>query len=388
MQTVKEIFNVAYEDTLALVPSETFCFSQKNNEGKEKSYSITPDQFRRALQNKFGDFEQFSERFSGHLLGQKNIIAAFASTPVSFANAWNMKAEELSAEDAHALSRTGGHFQFNQVSNGTDRSGALLYLEGYAKGLVKSKGVGLTKGFRHRTGGIYEEDSLSEMGVFKYATPTDAAGMMEYRFAENFSNRLRVPLIYVITQWFRYDTKHEPLNNWIYMTGVAKVVSRQSHPYQSIELQLVDKDDALRTIENLLDAIKSTGETPIRPPMQEHLRLGWSFDKISKDRKKRTLILDYAKRNNFRCPGDKCAHVPFRDLAPRQIHFGHRISQKWNSSNAGVADVHHPYNLYLSCDKCNVSLGAKYPTEIDRLIDDTGTIGDWLMRDLLSGSDA
>ena len=226
------------------------------------------------------------------------------------------------------------------------------------------------------------------MGVFKYATPTDAAGMMEYRFAENFSHHLRVPLIYVIAQWFRYDTKHEPLNDWIYMTGVARVVSKRSHPYQPIELQLVDKDDALRTIENLLDAIKSTGQTPIRPPMPEHLRLGWSFDKLSKDRKKRMLVLDYAIRNNFRCPGDKCSHVPFRNLPQRQIHFGHRISQKWNSSNAGVADVHHPYNLYLSCDKCNVSLGAKYPTEIDRLIEETGTIGDWLMGDLLTGSDA
>ena len=60
----------------------------------------------------------------------------------------------------------------------------MLYQVGYPKGLVKSKGIGITKGFRHKTGGIYEEDSLNEMGVFKYATPTDSAGMIEYRMTE------------------------------------------------------------------------------------------------------------------------------------------------------------------------------------------------------------
>ena len=383
MKTVREIFNAAYEDTAKAVPNKAFTFSQKNNDGREKRHEIKPEQYTKALANKFGNFDSFSEKFTKHLLGQKHILAAFASTPLSFSNAWNMKAEELSAEDALALSRSGGHFQFNQIAGGANASGSALYLKGFAKGLVHSKGTGLTKGFRHKTGGIYEEDSLNEMGVFKYATPTDAAGMMEYRFAENFSKHLGVPLVYIITQWFRYNTEYEPLNDWIYMTGAAKVVSLKDHPYEPIELQLINKDDALRVIDNLLDAIQTNGEFKIRPPMPEHLKLGWSYDKISRDRKKRDLIISYAKENNLRCAGQKCGHVPFQKLPSRNIHFGHRISQKWNSSNAGVADIHHPYNLYLSCDKCNISLGEKYPTEIDKLIEELGTIGDWLMRDML-----
>ena len=384
MQSVREIFEAAYGDSAGTIPQETFFFSQKNNDGVEKHYSITPKDYEKALANKFGNFDSFSERFTKHLLGQKNIIAAFASTPLSFSNAWNMKAEELSAEDALALSRTGGHFQFNQLANGSDKSGSALYQRGFPKGLVHSKGAGLTKGFRHRTGGIYEEDSLNEMGVFKYATPTDAAGMIEYRFAECFSHRLGVPLVYIITQWFKYDTEFEPLNDWIYMTGVARVVSRKGHPYDSIELQLINKDDALKIIDNLLDAIQTSGDYQIRPPMPEHLRLGWSFDKISRDRKKRDLIIGYATANNMRCPGSLCGHIPFKKLHSKGIHIGHRISQKWNSRNSGVADVHHPYNLYLTCGKCNTSLGEKYPTDIDKLIEDLGTIGDWLMKDLLT----
>ena len=49
----------------------------------------------------------------------------------------------------------------------------------------------------------------------------------------------------------------------------------------------------------------------------------------------------------------------------------------------GVVDVRHPYNLYLSCAACNIALGAKYPIEIDKLIQENGTIGDWLINALL-----
>ena len=85
----------------------------------------------------------------------------------------------------------------------------------------------------------------------------------------------------------------------------------------------------------------------------------------------------------MRCPGDKCSSKFFKDLNKKNIHIGHRISQNWNSQNFGVADVHHPYNLYLTCNICNISLSDKYPTEIDKLINKLGTIGDWLMSDLL-----
>jgi hypothetical protein len=383
LKKLEDIFKQAVNNAKAIIPPNQYHFKQVNNKGVEKDYSITHEEFVKGLLNKFNSYPSFSKNFIDHLEGQKNIVAAFASTPVSFSDAWNMKSEDLIAEDVVALTKSGGHFQFNQIPNGPDKSGSGLYQSNYATGLVKSFGSGLTKGFRHKTGGIYEEDSLNEMGVFTYATPNNASGMMEYRFAENFSKELCIPLVYIITQWFKYDTKFEKLNNWIYMTGVAKVVGNANHPHAPIELQLVSKDEALKLINNLLNAFQTNGDFRIRPPMNEPLRLGWSYRKIENDKKKRALIIDYAHKHNLRCPGDLCDHVQFKNLNNLKIHIGHRISQKWNSQNTGVVDVHHPYNLYLSCSKCNISLSDKYPTEMDKLINKMGTIGDWLMKDLL-----
>ena len=386
MKTVEETFNLAYKETLKIIPNSLYSFEQANNEGILKEYFIEPKEFENSLRNKFGNYELFSKNFTNHLLGQKNIIAAFASTPTSFSDAWNMKSEELIAEDVLALSKSGGHFQFNQIPYGQDKSGSGLYQNNFPKGLVHSKGTGLIKGFRHKTGGVYGADSLNEMGVFTYATPNNPAGMMEYRFAEKFSKKLGIPFVYIITQWFKYKTIFEDLNNWIYMTGVAKVYSDSRHPHDPIKLQLINKDEAVKLLNNLLDAMQTKGDFRVRPPLAEHLRLGWSYNKLIQDKEKRKKIIGYAIDNSIRCPGDKCNKAYFKDLKNSNIHIGHRISQNWNSQNTGIADVHHPYNLYLSCGTCNISLSEKYPTEIDKLINTMGTIGDWLNKDLLDNN--
>lgn len=383
MNSVENMFHSAYAETLQIIPKATYFFNQQNSQGVLKKYQIKPIDFHNSLKNKFGNYEDFTKKFTNHLLGQKNLIVAFASTPTSFSDAWNMKSDELMAEDVLSLSKSGGHFQFNQIPYGPDKSGSALYQNSFAKGLVHSKGVGLIKGFRHKTGGIYEADALNEMGVFTYATPNNPAGMMEYRFAEKFSKILGIPFVYIITQWFKYRTNFEDLNNWLYMTGVAKVISDNNHPHDPIKLQLINKDEAVKLITDLLEALQTKGDYRVRPPLAEHLRLGWSYTKIKQDEQKRKKIIGYAISNSLRCPGEKCNKVFFKDLNRKDIHIGHRISQNWNSQNAGVVDVNHPYNLYLSCSKCNISLSEKYPSEIDSIINEMGTIGDWLINDLL-----
>ncbi len=163
MKTLEDIFYMAVEKTIELIPTNNFEFEQVNNDGNVKKYNISPGQFEKATTNKFSNYQYFSKVFIDHLEGQKNIVAAFASTPVSFSDAWNMKSEELTAEDVVTLTKSGGHFQFNQIPYGLNKSGSRLYQSGYARGLVKSFGSGLTKGFRHKTGGVYEADSLNEM---------------------------------------------------------------------------------------------------------------------------------------------------------------------------------------------------------------------------------
>lgn len=382
MKTLRTAYDLAVQATKELIPNEVYSFKQRINDGDLKQYQITPEEFTNALENKYKNFDQFINKFSGHLLGQRSLIAAFASTPASFSDAWNMQSESLEAEDVLVLSKSGGHFQFNQLPYGMDKSGSTLYQNNYPKGLVQSKGAGIIKGFRHKTGGVYEEDNLNEMGVFRYATPNIPAGMIEYRFSEQFSRELKIPLIYLITQWFRYEVQYEELNKWIYMTGVAKVISNSNHPHSPIELQLISKDDAIKIIDKLLEAIQTKGEYRLRPPMPEYLRLGWSYTKIKSDPSKRQALVDYATRHKLRCPGNRCGGRFFSDLKKNEIHIGHRISQNWGVQNSGIADVHHPYNLYLSCASCNTGLGRNYPDEFEAKINELGTIGDWIISGL------
>jgi len=376
MKSIQEIYSLAYSKTENIIPSQPVNFKlEKDN--KQQSYSIEPAKFHNALKSKYQNSTKYFDALSSHLHGISNIIAAFASTPTSFTDAWNMKSEELNKTDVLALTRSGGHFQFNQLLG----TGSELYRTSYPKGLVWSKGSSIVKGFRHRTGGIYKEDNLNEMGVFTYATPTDAAGMMEYRFVEQFCEIIGIPMVYIITQWFKYNTPYEEQNNWLYMTGAAKVVSIEAKPNAPIKLQLISKDDALKNINTLADAIKTKGSYKVRPPMPEHIRLGWSYDKIKGEKRKR--LINYAKVNRLTCPSSDCGHVSFTSLRDKDIHVSHRISQNWNVQNYGIADVNHPYNLYLSCGACNISLSDRYPTQLEEAINEMGTLGDWLMSGLL-----
>ena len=85
---------------------------------------------------------------------------------------------------------------------------------------------------------------------------------------------------------------------------------------------------------------------------------------------------DYVRLNGIKI----CNHVFFRDLETKHIAFGHIISQNWSTAFTFVNDkVHHPDNLYLTCNKCNSSLSDSFPDkDLKKEIEKTGTIGDWL----------
>ena len=115
MDTVEKLYRGALGRAADLIPSTAFEFTQTNNEGNVKQYRITPLQYKKALLNKYDDFDKYKRNLQEHLLGLRNLVAAFASTPTSFTDAWNMKSKELSADDVVALTSSGGHFQFNQL---------------------------------------------------------------------------------------------------------------------------------------------------------------------------------------------------------------------------------------------------------------------------------
>ena len=321
MKTLEQNCKEALDATLDLVPKCNFEFDQENSNGEQKRYEISPSQCRDAVHNYFGSFDRFSKTFPEHIEGQKHLIAAFASTPIAFANAWNMKTEELHPQDVLALSAAGGHFQLNQIPNGDGSSGSTLYQSQFPRGLVKSFRTKFTKGFRHKTDSIYEEDALDEMGVFTYATPNNAAGMMEYRFVEQLSLTLEVPLVFLVTQWFKYKTPFERLNPWLYMTGVAQVKGMGRHPKDPIKLQLITKDVALKNIQQLTESFTSPGNYKIRPMLLEHERLGWSYTKIKTSPSKRKRLIEFARSQFYHCPGHVCNHISFRNLKNKVLEL-------------------------------------------------------------------
>ena len=70
------------------------------------------------------------------------------------------------------------------------------------------------------------------------------------------------------------------------------------------------------------------------------------------------------------------------NINPSRIAFGHIISQNWSRAFTYLlSSVHHPDNLYLTCSKCNSSLGDRFPaSDLRSKITKIGTIGDWLRK--------
>lgn len=93
-------------------------------------------------------------------------------------------------------------------------------------------------------------------------------------------------------------------------------------------------------------------------------------------------IKRWAQKMSYECPGSLCNHIKFAQLDSKKIAFGHIVSQQWARSFTFLLDKKdHPDNLYLTCQKCNSSLGDKFPDALLRMeIEKRGTIGDWLRK--------
>jgi len=140
MDVIKQYLVQAVEEVKTLIPVSDFELEQANNDGKVKTHRISPYQFSNALDNKYKNLDKYLSNLSSHLDDQRSLTAAFASTPIAFSDAWNMKTEELTSDDVVSLTKSGGHFQFNQLAG----SGSMMYRTSYPKGLVQTLGTGIT----------------------------------------------------------------------------------------------------------------------------------------------------------------------------------------------------------------------------------------------------
>lgn len=123
--------------------------------------------------------------------------------------------------------------------------------------------------------------------------------------------------------------------------------------------------------------IKTRPELPAASLAREY-----TFDRINSSQKGRK-IKRWAQRRGPSCPGTLCNHIKFDQLDSRKIAFEHIVSQEWVRSFTFLLEKKdHPDNLYLTCQKCNSSLGDRFPdSKLRNEIETRGTIGDWLRRD-------
>lgn len=117
----------------------------------------------------------------------------------------------------------------------------------------------------------------------------------------------------------------------------------------------------------------------------------WNYlaiDSSTKKRGQKKQIADFIKRHKPLCAhhDDDCTKS-CGGMTPENFEVSHIVSQSWSKSYRVFQEsVHHPDNLYLSCQGCNGSLGQGGPSRkvLQYLNENFLTIGDLIRKGFLS----
>jgi len=239
---------------------------------------------------------------------------------------------------------------------------------------------------RHSEGNY--EDQLDDLGRFTYQPPTDATGMIRYRWCQFLSKKLQIPYVVIAVMWFEYRVSKA--SNLVFIAAPAQIIKFDGDLKnfgkslsKPLTLQLINRSDVYDTI-NLLNSLDQTAiHIKTRNQLPVSLAREWSFTRINSSTKGKS-IKRWAKKRGYSCPGTLCNHVKFDNLALNKIAFGHIISQEWARSFTFLLNSKdHPDNLYLTCQRCNSSLGENFPdNRLKEQIEKMGTIGDFLRKDV------
>ncbi len=298
----------------------------------------------------------------------------FCSSPRSFRSAWDLRSKALNKYDADTLVNEGA--QIIPVNKGS------RIFEAIQQGVELGQNQRLITAVRHSEGNY--DDILDDQGRFSYQPPTDATGMLRYRWCQYLSKQLNVPFFLIAVMWFEYRISKSL--NLVFIVSPAKIIDFDSDLNNlgdslsnPLTLQIVNRSE----VYNYLNILYSLNETKLeietRSPLDEALAREWAFDKINASSKGRK-IKKWATKTGKACPGTLCNHIKFGKLDSKNIAFGHIISQDWARSFTYIlGKVDHPDNLYLTCQKCNSSLSNNFPdTKLRKEINNRRTIGDWL----------
>tara|TARA_Y100000589_G_C27117629_1_gene614976 strand:- start:85 stop:1230 length:1146 start_codon:yes stop_codon:yes gene_type:complete len=302
---------------------------------------------------------------------------SFCSSPKAFRTAWDLRSLELNGQDAETILNQGGQFiPFNKDSR------IFKYEQ---QGVLYDESKRFLKAIRHVEGNY--DDKLDDLGKFTYQPPENISGMLRYRIAEKISQVSSIPYVLLVIMWFKYRINNNL--NHVFTIAPAKITSiRQSnnidkHIHKHLDLQLINRSEASSILNLFLSLNETSLEIDVRRELPDSLSREWSYDKVNSSNKGKQLKR-WSKNTGKKCPGE--CNREFIDISNSDIAFGHIVSQNWCKSFTYLLDkVNHPDNLYLTCKKCNSSLGDKFPdVTLRNKIISYGTIGDWLRKNLTS----
>lgn len=339
---------------------------------------------RSALVKKFDNLvgrksDTFKNKFIDHLHALEAFLA-YSSSPNAFAQAWKFRKTKISKlslfEVQELLSR---HAQLIP----TIRSENLLNCG--EKGMIKSsKNHSFLMGIRHSKGNY--EDNLDNLGHFSYQPPADPLGMLRYRWLEMLAIKFNLPIYMFVTMWFKYEaiqsTKH------VTLICPVKITKRNNAFDAPLNLQLIDVNEGIERTMMIRSLDELEIQTSVRSALNDEFVIKFNFENINSNKNLRNLLIQWAIKQGKTCPGSKCNHISFRDIKNKaHIHLGHIIPQKWGGVFQFMQErnhIHHPDNLYLSCNTCNTSLSYLFPDRVlmDNILDGKfGTVGDFLRSD-------
>jgi len=344
--------------------------------GNEKKVNVTTNQIKNALKKICPNSKTkiIAKDMLEHFDDLEKRIP-FCSSPGSFRSAWKFRSKILNKFDADTLVQEGAQLIPNNKN--------LRLFSAIQQGVELGKNQRLVSFLRHSEGNY--DDDLDDEGRFEYQPPSDATGMLRYRWCQFLSQNLQIPFIVIAVMWFEY--RINDTSNLVFGASPAKIIESNdlSNLNQSLsnplKLKLITRTEAYNAI-NLLRSLHETDlEIETRIELDESLAREYAFDRINSVSKGKK-IKRWAQKKGLDCPGTLCNHIKFDQLDSRKIAFGHIISQQWIRSFTFLLDKKdHPDNLYLTCQSCNSSLGDKFPdVSLRKEIEKRGTIGDWLRK--------
>ncbi|MEO9276274.1 MAG: hypothetical protein ABI340_00630 [Nitrososphaera sp.] len=156
--------------------------------GKSKAVNVKPKQIRNALHTicPIGKTKTITKDFIDHFDSLEKLIP-FCSSPKSFRSAWDLRSNILNKFDADTLVNEGAQLIPNNKN--------LRLFQSIQQGVELSKNKRLVLFVRHVEGNY--DDNLDDLGRFTYQPPTDATGMLRYRWCQLLSKKLQIPFVVI-----------------------------------------------------------------------------------------------------------------------------------------------------------------------------------------------